>query len=97
MAASVAAPAGSALARTEELSTKGSCGIAIMRVRITSRGRVRRSMPSMKMVPESSSRRRKRVSRSELLPLFHVTKVSSGIRLRFRPAYLPVRPQIPIF
>ena len=40
---SLARPVGSALMRTDSLRMKGSCGMAIMRVRMISRGMVERS------------------------------------------------------
>jgi hypothetical protein len=63
---------GSALSRTEPLRRKGSCGIVTIRERIISRGRNWRSNPSILMLPESKSTRRRRTERSVLLPLLRL-------------------------
>jgi hypothetical protein len=63
---------GSALTWTVSFMTKGSWGMAIILVRMVSRGMVRRFRPSMMMVPESISMRRRRARRRELLPLLDV-------------------------
>jgi hypothetical protein len=64
--------AGSAFIRTEPARMKGSWGMVTIRDRIISRGMTCRSRLSILIVPESMSRMRRRMERSELLPLWRL-------------------------
>lgn len=61
---------GSAFKRTEPARMNGSCGMAVIRDRIISRGRVERSRLSIRIVPSVMSTRRRKTERRVLLPLF---------------------------
>lgn len=69
MAESSDVPAGSTLPRTEPETINGSWEMAMSRWRRTSRGIVLMSMPSMVMVPDEISTRRRSVRMRELFPL----------------------------
>jgi hypothetical protein len=62
-------PSGSRLCRTVPVILTGSCGMVVRLERICWRGRVERSMPSMRMVPERSSSSRSKLRIREDLPL----------------------------
>ena len=47
----------------------GSCGMVVILERMYSRGNVEMSMPSIEILPDFRSRRRRRVSVSEDFPL----------------------------
>jgi hypothetical protein len=69
MRASVLAEYGSRFRRMDPATKYGSCGMAFRCERISLRGILERSNPSMRIVPELSSSMRNNARINELLPL----------------------------